>query len=576
MLYLFNPFPEHVLREVLANLERSVLFSPREVYVIYHNLIFENVFAAERWLQPIHRTHQFAIYQALARPSFFGGNGCCRLIVRLAIHCLHKQLAMAGMEQLGLSFQAPARKIYAVGELVATVRTHLERAFTDIYVEGEISNYRPASSGHLYFTLKDGSTQLRVVMWRTQARLLRFRPDNGLQVIARGRVTVYDERGDLQLQAEYLEPKGAGALQVAFEQLKNKLAAEGLFDPARKKAIPILPQRIGVVTSTRGAAIQDILNILQRRHESVSVLIHPAQVQGEGAASEVSAGVRYFNRQGRVDVIVIARGGGSFEDLFAFNDEGLARTISASTIPVISAVGHETDFTICDFVADLRAPTPSAAAELVIRSKQELANRLLTARKQLAHSMNYKLLRAHNSLSRLVQHQVFARMQDSLGRRQQRFDDLVFRMAQSQSRLLKLQTRRLEDLEGHLRQHDLRVRTSIMRRQLESRATELHYAVAQQMGQRRTRLDTLGAALNRSGERLLLQRRSRWEKLHSHLLGLSPKAILERGYALVFTADGQLVKQVGQLKAGDEVRTHLADGEFSAHVDEINSAKSRQ
>ncbi len=344
---------------------------------------------------------------------------------------------MADTQQLGLAFQAPPRKIYPVAELVAAVRTQVERTFTDIYVEGEISNYRPAGSGHLYFTLKDGSAQLRVVMWRTQARLLRFKPDNGLQVIARGRVTIYDERGDLQFQAEHLEPKGAGALQIAFEQLKNKLAAEGLFDSQRKKPIPALPGRIGVVTSPRGAAIQDMLNVLRRRHESVNVLIYPAQVQGDTAASEVTAGVRYFNRHGKVDVIVIARGGGSFEDLFAFNDEGLARAIAASELPVISAVGHETDFTICDFVADLRAPTPSAAAELVIRSKQELAEKLLALRKRIAQAINYKLLRAHNTLSQLAQHAVFARMQDSIARRQQRMDDLVFRLAQAQSHILK-------------------------------------------------------------------------------------------------------------------------------------------
>src|ERR1035438_8513361 len=196
---------------------------------------------------------------------------------------------MSDTEQLGLSFSAPPRRVYPVRELVAAARIQVERAFTDVYVEGEISNYRPAESGHLYFTLKDSSAQLRVVMWRTQARLLRFKPDNGLQVIVRGRVTIYDERGDLQFQAEHLEPKGAGALQIAFEQLKTKLAAEGLFDPSRKKPIPVLPRRIGVVTSARGAAIQDILNILRRRHESVSVLIYPAQVQGESAAAEVSA-----------------------------------------------------------------------------------------------------------------------------------------------------------------------------------------------------------------------------------------------------------------------------------------------
>src|SRR5271165_4927542 len=344
---------------------------------------------------------------------------------------------MAGTEQLGLVFQAPPRKIYAVRELIAAVRTQVERAYADVYIEGEISNYRSADSGHIYFTLKDGFAQLRVVMWRTQARLLRFRPENGMQVIARGRVTIYDERGDLQFQAEYLEPKGAGALQVAFEQLKAKLAAEGLFDAARKKPIPVLPARIGLVTSPQGAAVQDILNVLQRRHESVNVLIYPAQVQGETAPSEVSSGVRYFKRRGDVDVIIVARGGGSFEDLFAFNDEGLARVVASSTIPVISAIGHEIDFTICDFVADLRAPTPSAAAELVVHSKRELSERLLGFHKRMTQSINYKLLRANNELSQLAQHAVFVRMRDAVARRQQRVDDLVLRMAQSSSRVLK-------------------------------------------------------------------------------------------------------------------------------------------
>ncbi len=480
---------------------------------------------------------------------------------------------MSDAQQLGLSFQAPARKIYPVGELVADVRTHVERAFIDVYVEGEISNYRPAGSGHLYFTLKDGSAQLRVVMWRTQARLLRFKPDNGLQVIARGRVTVYDERGDLQFQAEHLEPKGAGALQIAFEQLKTKLAAEGLFDPGRKKPIPVLPRRIGVVTSPRGAAIQDMLNILRRRHESVNVLIYPAQVQGEAAASEVSAGVRYFNRHGTAEVIVIARGGGSFEDLFAFNDETLARAIAGSVIPVISAVGHETDFTICDFVADLRAPTPSAAAELVIRSKQELADKLLALRKRIGQAINYRLLRAHNALAQLARHAVFARMQDAIARRQQRVDDLVFRMAQSQTRILKNLGRQLDGYETQLRHHDLRVRAGAMRNQLDSKTQNLGPAVSRLLLGRRTEVDRLATALGRATETSLLRRRSRWERMHSNLQALSPKAILERGYALVFDANGRLVKQASQLTSGDKVHTQLGRGKFTSEVKQVTESE---
>jgi exodeoxyribonuclease VII large subunit len=476
---------------------------------------------------------------------------------------------MAGTEQLGLMFAAPQHRVYAVRELVAALRTQVERAFTDIYVEGEISNCRPAESGHLYFTLKDSSAQLRVVMWRTQLRLLRFRPQNGMAIIVRGRVTVYDERGDLQLQAEMLEPKGAGALQLAFEQLKAKLAAEGLFDAGRKRPIPSLPRRIGVVTSARGAALQDILNILRRRHESVSVLIYDARVQGESAADEVRAGVRHLNRLRGIDVIVIARGGGSFEDLFAFNDEALARAIAASKIPVISAVGHETDFTICDFVADLRAPTPSAAAELVIQSKHELAGRLKMLGDRLRQAMNYKLLRAHNALSRLVQHPALVRMPDAIARRQQRVDDLVYRMAQAESRNLANLRRGQESLEARLRHQDVRVRLATTRRQLEQRTAELQTHAARLLAAKQTQLDPLTASLGRAAETVLLRRRSRWERFHSSLAALSPKAILARGYALVFDAKGSLVKDAAQLHKGDSVRTQLGRGEFTAEVDEV-------
>ena len=473
---------------------------------------------------------------------------------------------MSDTQQLGLAFSVPSRKVYPVRELVAAVRTQLERTFTDLWVEGEISNYRPVESGHLYFSLKDASAQLRVVMWRTQARLLRFRLENGLQVIARGRVTLYDERGDLQFQAEYLEPKGAGALQVAFEQLKARLAAEGLFDQTRRKAIPALPRRIGVVTSPRGAALQDILNILRRRHESVNVLIYPAQVQGEAAAGEVSAGVRYFGRHSKVDVIIIARGGGSFEDLFAFNDEGLARVIAASEIPVISAVGHETDFTICDFVADLRAPTPSAAAELVIRSKQDLSDKLATLRKRLAQTMNYKLLRSHNRLSGLERHPVFARMQDSVARRLQRLDDLVFRLSQAHVARLKSTVRRLDSCDTQLRRHDPRLRLAATRRQLEADSGQLRASIARLLAGHNARVEYGAVALRRAGEAMLPRRRARWERLHTALQALSPEAILARGYALVFDEQGKVVKQAGRLSPGDIIRGRLAQGEFTAQV----------
>ena len=478
-------------------------------------------------------------------------------------------MRMNDSEQLGLVFAAPQRKVYAVRELVTALRAQVERSFSDIYVAGEISNYRPADSGHLYFTLKDGSAQLRVVMWRGQARLLRFRPENGLAVIARGRVTIYEERGDLQMQAEMLEPRGAGALQLAFEQLKAKLASEGLFDAQRKKPVPTLPRRIGIVTSSRGAALQDILNILRRRHESVSVLIYDAHVQGESAAGEVREGVEHFNQARNVDVIVIARGGGSFEDLFAFNDEALARTIAASTLPVISAVGHETDFTICDFVADLRAPTPSAAAELVIQSKQELAAKLIRLHDRLRQAMDFKLLRAHNGLARLTQHAALVRMPDAVARRQQHVDDLVHRLAQAQRGNLVSLRRRHESLDTRLRHQDMRVRLAEIRRRLEDRRNQLLTHTSQLLSAKSVATEQLTAALSRATETILLLRRSRWERLHSSLNALSPKAILSRGYALVFDAAGNLVKDASQLAKGDTVRAQLGRGEFTAAVKRV-------
>ena len=275
-------------------------------------------------------------------------------------------------DQMGFNFRPPERRVWKVRDLVAAVRSHIEREYSDAWVEGEISNFRAPDSGHLYFTLKDGNAQIRVVMFRSSARLLRFRPADGLQVVVRGRVTVYEDRGELQISAEYIEPKGAGSLQLAFEQLKAKLEAEGLFAAERKKPIPSLPSRIGIVTSAQAAALRDILNILQRRHHSVNVLIYPGPGSGRRRFHEVAAGVRYFNKQTMWMSSSLPAAGAPPKTSPLSTTKRLARIIAASEIPVISAVGHETDFTIADFVADLRAPTPSAAAELVIRSRQEI------------------------------------------------------------------------------------------------------------------------------------------------------------------------------------------------------------
>lgn len=456
-----------------------------------------------------------------------------------------KLLTVAFADQLGFTFKAPERRVWVVRDLVAAVRTNIEREYSDIWVEGEISNFRAHDSGHLYFTLKDQASQLRAVMFRSQARLLRFRPEDGMQVILRGRVTVYEGRGELQLSAEYLEPKGAGALQVAFEQLKAKLDAEGLFDSARKKPIPPLPRRIGVITSPQAAALGDILNILRRRHQTANVLIYPAQVQGDIAALEVSAGVKYFNRAKTVDVILIARGGGSAEDLAAFNHEGLARTVASSQIPVISAIGHETDFTIIDFVADLRAPTPSAAAELVIRSRQEIEEQAESLRQRLARAMRYRLLMARQTLTEAAQHGAFARMMDGINQRQQKLDDLRFRLETAERRLIEQHRRHWEQASAAVRHYDVRRVLAGIRSQLSSRDAAMAGAI----------------------KTTLLRQRARLEQLEHELKALSPVAILERGYALVFDSSGKLVKDAAQTKPGDEISAKLAKGTLTAKVE---------
>jgi exodeoxyribonuclease VII large subunit len=456
---------------------------------------------------------------------------------------------MAPDGQLDFTFGAepPSRRVWRVADLVSAVRTTVERGYTDVWVEGEISNYRAADSGHLYFALKDGDALLRVVMFRMQARLLRFKPENGMQVVARGRVTIYDQRGELQLAAEFLEPVGAGALQLAFEQLKNKLAQEGLFDRARKKAVPQLPRRIGIVTSPRGAALQDMLNVLARRHESVGILIYPAQVQGESASAEVASGIRYFNRTKNVDVIIVARGGGSIEDLAAFDDEGLARVIAASQIAVISAVGHETDFTIADFVADLRAPTPSAAAEMVIESKHQLAEHMAHLHQRLARAARYRLLMARSQLNNLAQHGAFARMQDVIARRAQRLDELAYRIGACHQRLLQEYRQRLEIAAARVRYFDFR----------------------RSLAMTRTRLEAGMDALARAMRSLLTAYQAQINQAAAMLDALSPIKILERGYALVFDSAGNLLKDASRLSPGDEISAQLAKGTFTADVKRI-------
>jgi exodeoxyribonuclease VII large subunit len=447
-------------------------------------------------------------------------------------------------DQMGFSFRPPERRVWAVRDLVAAVRAHLEREYSDAWVEGEISNFRAPDSGHLYFTLKDGSAQIRVVMFQSSAKLLRFRPSDGMQVVVRGRVTVYEARGELQISAEYIEPKGAGSLQIAFEQLKAKLEGEGLFAADRKKALPPLPARVGIVTSPQAAALRDILNVLRRRHHTVNVVIYPAQVQGESAAQEVAAGVRHFNRERSVEVIVVARGGGSAEDLAAFNDEGLARAVAASEIPVISAIGHETDFTIVDFVADLRAPTPSAAAELVIRSRQGVEDQAAALHERLERAVRYRLLMGRQALTELAQHGAFGGIMGAIRQRQQKLDDLTYRMERGERRLLEQMRRRWETVAAAVR----------------------HYDLGSILAGMRIGLGAGVAALAGAMRNVLLLHKTRTGRLRTALESLSPLAVLERGYALVFDASGKLLKDAGGTEVGQEISARLARGEIVARV----------
>ncbi|HZU11030.1 MAG TPA: exodeoxyribonuclease VII large subunit [Pseudacidobacterium sp.] len=453
---------------------------------------------------------------------------------------------MSQAAQLGFTFEQ-SRHIWKVSELLGEVCAHLERQYADVWIEGEISNLRPASSGHIYFTLKDDEAQLGAVIFRRQASLLRFRPEDGLQVLVRGRVSVYEQRGQMQVIAEFMEPVGAGSLQIAFEQLKAKLQQEGLFDHERKKPLPAYPRCVGIVTSPTGAVIQDFLNIVNRRHAALDVLLYPALVQGESAAQEIVSGIAYFNQARNVDVIVIARGGGSLEDLAPFNSEPLARAIAASELPVVSAVGHETDFTIADFVADLRAPTPSAAAELITSALHKVEEHVGLLALRLDRACRYRLLHARDLLARLNADAALARLREGFSRRQQHLDELRFRLEGTVAGVLRRATVRLHEVSARLHRQDATHKLQFWRERVVALENRLAHALEARIRYGSATLD----ALTR------------------HLHALSPLAVLQRGYALVYDENGTLVKQVARLSAGQQMTARLADGRVVGRVTEI-------
>lgn len=446
------------------------------------------------------------------------------------------------------------RSTWKVRELVTEIRNHVEREYRDLRVEGEISNLREAASGHIYFTLKDDQSQLPVVLFRSKARLLKFRPKDGMEVQVRGGVSVYEDRGQLQLVAENMEPRGKGSLQVAFEQLYARLKEEGLFDADQKRPLPAYPRVVGVITSPHGAVIHDILNVLARRHVRVQVLLYPVVVQGESATAEIVEAFAWFQQHPGADVLVLARGGGSLEDMAAFNSEPVARAIAGSAVPVLSAIGHETDFTIADFVADLRAPTPSAAAELVTDTLYRVGEHLEALASRLERSARYQRMRARERFARLDAAAVFARFQHGLARRQQRLDELRFRLESAWDRICSTTTRQLQLVQARLMQQDIR----------------------RQLTRHQERLRTLQSSLIQAANIPIERRRTRWSRADGRLLALSPLAVLERGYALVYAPGGELVKNASSLHAGDELRLRFAKGRAQAEVTSIEDRNENE
>ena len=444
------------------------------------------------------------------------------------------------MEQIALNW-SPEPHYFSVGELANALRGVFTEYFQDIWVAGEISGVKLYPSGHYYFTLKDETAQIRCVCFKTSARYLKFKPQDGVAVLARGRVDLYDARGDLQLLVEAIEPQGHGALQLAFEQLKKKLDAEGLFAAARKRPLPPLPERIGIVTSPAGAVIQDMLRVLERRCPGRHIRLYPAQVQGDGAAEQVAEGIEYFSASGWAEVVIVARGGGSLEDLWTFNEERVARAIAACPVPVISAVGHETDFTIADFVADLRAPTPSAAAEIVVCTRESLLERMSGAEHKLLQSVRLRIALLARAL-----HQVAidrARLQRTIGRHMQRVDELDYRLREQWRGGLAGRQRRLDRFTAEIARRDVRLRFASVRR----------------------RLEASGAAMTQSVRLRLSHAKARLAPLEAHLKQLSPLAVLERGYAIVEHGN-RVVKSPADAPVGSQLRVRLAQGELKATV----------
>jgi exodeoxyribonuclease VII large subunit len=424
-------------------------------------------------------------------------------------------------------------KIFTVSEITRLIKLELENKFPFVWVEGEIADFKRAHSGHLYFTLKDEKSALICVMWRSSAVRVPFELESGLQVICKGQISVYEQRGQYQLYVESVEPKGKGALQLAFEQLKEKLKKEGLFDPDLKKKLPLLPKKVGVVTSPRGAAIIDIIKTLERRFARLHIVIYPAKVQGEGAGDEIVQGIDYLGKDKDMDVIIIGRGGGSLEDLWAFNEEKVARAIFRCPVPIISAVGHEVDFTIADFVADIRASTPSVAAEIVIEKEQSLLERITNLEKRSFHHIQFFIQEKKHSVTDLIHHQAF-----------QNFKVRLFNLIQQVD-------------------------------EYETRARYVIQSLIQMISQSRSQVDLAQEKMSSAAKRLLQELQSKCERFLAELDNLSPLNILKKGYTLCWkNASQELIQNTGDVSEGDEVTVSFFKGELKAQVRWVDKNRS--
>jgi exodeoxyribonuclease VII large subunit len=447
----------------------------------------------------------------------------------------------------------PARRVFSVSEVTARIRMILEREFFEVWIEGELSNCKIWNTGHMYVTLNVGGAQIKGVMCRSSLARLRFRPQDGLHVIARAKVSVYDPKGEYQIVCEHLEPEGRGALQLAFDQLKERLQKEGLFDQQRKRTLPALPRKIGVVTSLDGAAIRDVIKVLRRRYANAHIVIRPARVQGEGAALDVARGIRAIGKVRGVDVVIVGRGGGSIEDLWAFNQEVVARAIAGCPVPTISAVGHETDVTIADFVADVRAPTPSAAAEMVVARKDDFCSRIDRLSQRVAAAMRGRLHRSESRLRALEARSGYAGTHGRIVMRGRHAAELTHDLRNAMAARLGADDRRWQALRRNLDTFDLRRRLSSVR----------------------TRLVAVDGRLASATTRYRHEADARLRSTAARLESLSPLRVLARGYAVAFTTDGRVIRDAHTVQPGQPIAVRVEHGQIDCTVNPSHDPQSR-